>query len=104
MGGASPSQVAVSSLPSIAGLTGATLRVVNTFLAAIASSPFDPRLRVGLADAARASGQPELEADALQSALELDTARGLDPLVQFPLEERSELERRLESLREQSIQ
>ena len=79
-------------------------RVVNAFLAAIASSPFDPRLRVGLADAARASGQPELEGDALQSALELDTARGLDPLVQFPAEERTALARRLEVLREQSIQ
>ena len=77
---------------------------MNAFLAAIASSPFDPRLRVGLADAARASGQPELEGDALQSALELDTARGLDPLVQFPAEERTALARRLEVLREQSIQ
>jgi hypothetical protein len=79
-------------------------RVVDAFLGAVDSSPFDPRLRVGLADAARGSGQPQLESEALESALQLDAARGLDPLVQFSTEEREELERRLQVLREQSIQ
>ncbi len=72
--------------------------VARDFARAIESSPHDPNLRLGLADAARQLGDIELESAALTEALQVDSRRDLDPLVQFPPLRRAELEARLERL------
>lgn len=75
--------------------------VARDFRRAIAVSPFDSELHLGLADAARAMGDVELEIVALDAALLADERKRLDPLVQFPVARRAELDARLDDLRRQ---
>ena len=76
--------------------------VADDFRRAIEVSPFDPDLHLGLADAAREMGDVELEISALDAALLADERKRLDPLVQFPIARRAELEARLDDLRQPS--
>ena len=72
---------------------------VDAFERALEFSPHDPALHLGLANAARDAGDPELEARALSEALRKDALRRLDPLLQWPVGLRLERERRLVALR-----
>ena len=76
--------------------------VADDFERAIKVSPYDPKLHLGLADAAREMGDTELESLALTDALLVDELKKHDPLVQFPEPRRVELEARLERLLQSS--
>ena len=76
--------------------------VADDFERAIQVSPYDPKLHLGLADAARQMGDSELESSALTDALLNAERRKNDPLVQFPERRRVELEARLERLLQSS--
>jgi hypothetical protein len=76
--------------------------VARDFERAIEVSPYDPRLHLGLADAAREMGDGALESSALSDALLTDDRKYHDPLVQFSKIRRAQLEARLERILQSS--
>lgn len=73
-------------------------RVAAAFQRALAHHPGDPSLHAGLVEALRRGTDRIAEQAALEQALANNRMKRLDPLVQYPDEQRLKFERRLEEL------